>query len=140
MGVSPAGGYSAGFQQFPKQPPPRPPSVRFDRKPNKATPCDPQQLRSRRAGYHTAWSAKRQEAAAAADSPNRVKAAAELKAHEKPQLYAVDVEQSEDLAHKFAAVDADHPGRGTCTLIPRVRDNWTGSIFAPGSLEIARRW
>ena len=68
----------------------------------KATPSDPQQLRSRCEGYNAAWSAKRQEAAAAAHSPNRVKAADELKAHEKPQLYAVDVEQSEDLAHEFA--------------------------------------
>ena len=49
------------------------------------------------------WQAKRQEAAAAANSPNRIKAAAELLPEEQPKLDAVDVEDQEELAHKFAA-------------------------------------
>ncbi|CAE7177934.1 unnamed protein product [Symbiodinium necroappetens] len=60
------------------------------------------QLQSRREGYHAAQ-AKRQEAAAAANSPNRIKAAAELLPEEQPKLDAVDVEEREELAHKFAA-------------------------------------
>ncbi|OLP79582.1 hypothetical protein AK812_SmicGene40117 [Symbiodinium microadriaticum] len=49
------------------------------------------------------YTAKRQEAAAAANSPNRIKAAAELLPEEPPKLDAVDVEEQEELAHKFAA-------------------------------------
>ena len=70
---------------------------------------DPQHLRSRRQGYHEAWAAKRQEAAAAANSPDRVEAAAAPLPHEKPQLYAVDVDQCEDLAHEFAAAEPSMP-------------------------------
>ena len=82
--------------------PPQPPSARHDRRQAQATWTDPQHLRSRRQGYHEAWAARRQEAAAAANSLNRVKAAAELLPHE-PQLYALDVDQSEDLAHSVTA-------------------------------------
>ncbi|CAE7337301.1 unnamed protein product, partial [Symbiodinium sp. KB8] len=63
----------------------------------------PHQLQSRREGYHAAWQAKRQEAATAANSPHRIKAAAELLPEEQPKLDAVDVEEQEELAHKFAA-------------------------------------
>ena len=63
----------------------------------------PHQLQSRREGYHAAWQVKRQEAAAAANSPHRIKAAAELLPEEQPKLDAVDVEEQEELAHKFAA-------------------------------------
>ena len=82
--------------QFPKQPP-QPLRARHDRKQAQAPWHDPQHLRSRRQGYHEAWAAKRREAAAAANSPSRVKAAAELLPREKPQLYAVDMAGSEDL-------------------------------------------
>ena len=47
--------------------------------------------------------------AAAANSPDRVEAAAALLPHEKPQLYAVDVDQCEDLAHEFAAAEPSMP-------------------------------
>ena len=50
-----------------------------------------------------AWQAKRQEAAAAANSVQRIKVAAELLPEEQPKLDAVDVEEQEELAHKFAA-------------------------------------
>ena len=63
----------------------------------------PQHLPTRREGYHAAWQAKRQEAAAAANSAQRIKAAAELLPEEQPKLDAVDVEEHEELAHKFAA-------------------------------------
>ena len=63
----------------------------------------PQHLPSRREGYHAAWQAKRQEAAAAANSVHRIKAAAELLPEEQPKLDAVDVEEQEELAQKFAA-------------------------------------
>ena len=38
-----------------------------------------------------------------------MKAAADLLPHETPQLYAVDVDQSEDLAHAFAAAGPSMP-------------------------------
>ncbi|OLP96858.1 Pentatricopeptide repeat-containing protein, chloroplastic [Symbiodinium microadriaticum] len=70
----------------PRTPPPAPRNKPYysDNKEHK------HQLQSRREGYHAAWQAKRQEAA-------------ELLPEEQPKLDAVDVEEQEDLTHKFAA-------------------------------------
>ena len=119
------------IKAWPKQPP-QPPTVRHDRQQANATLNDPLHLRSRRQGYHTAWATKRQEAAAAANSPNRVKAAAELLPHEKPQLYAVDVEQSEDLAHEFAAAEPSTP----TSLAVELAHLSLASGIAEGALQV----
>ena len=85
--------------------PPAPPASRLQRQVNK----DNQALKQPRQGYHEAWSSKRQEAAQAANAPSRVRAFAELQPFDQPQMLAVDVQESEQLAHEFAAAAPSMP-------------------------------